>query len=66
MKKKCDLLYQLDFAQKYAIFNRDIQDGIKNIVEALKKGYLTREQCQTLLYLESFRLERCQARTGRA
>ncbi|OJA00989.1 hypothetical protein BEV13_01440 [Rickettsiella grylli] len=40
----------LDFAQKYAAFNRDIQDGIEHIIGELKKGYLTREQCQTLLY----------------
>jgi recombination-promoting nuclease RpnB len=40
----------LDFAQKYSALNRDIQDWIENIVEELKKGYLTSEQCQTLLY----------------
>jgi recombination-promoting nuclease RpnB len=40
----------LDFAQKYSTLNRDIQDWIENIVEELEKGYLTSEQCQTLLY----------------
>jgi predicted transposase/invertase (TIGR01784 family) len=40
----------LDFAQKYSALNRDIQDWIENIVEELEKGYLTSEQCQTLLY----------------
>ncbi|WP_342219451.1 Rpn family recombination-promoting nuclease/putative transposase [Rickettsiella endosymbiont of Miltochrista miniata] len=40
----------LDFAQKYSCLNRDIQDGLENIVEELNKGYLSSEQCQTLLY----------------
>lgn len=40
----------LDFAQKYSGLNRDIQDWLENIVEELEKGYLSSEQCQTLLY----------------
>ncbi|MES2998593.1 MAG: Rpn family recombination-promoting nuclease/putative transposase [Pseudomonadota bacterium] len=40
----------LDFSQKYSALNQDIQDWAENIVEELKKGYLSSEQCQTLLY----------------
>jgi recombination-promoting nuclease RpnB len=40
----------LEFAQKYSALNQDIQDWAENIVEELKKGYLSSEQCQTLLY----------------
>jgi recombination-promoting nuclease RpnB len=40
----------LDFAQKYSVLNRDIQDWIENIIEELGKGYLSSEQCQALLY----------------